>query len=139
MSWIFADAFFWVALTNTRDQDHEGALAFVRERGFAEIFTTDEVLTEFLNYFAEWGGHVRENAARIAERMRSDSAVLVAPQSRASFDAGLVLYRARSDKGYSLTDCISMVAMRAEGIAEVLTNDTHFEQEGFRALFRERR
>jgi predicted nucleic acid-binding protein len=30
-----------------------------------------------------------------------------------------------------------MEAMRREGIGDVLTNDRHFEQEGFRALFRE--
>jgi len=41
------------------------------------------------------------------------------------------------DKGYSLTDCISMETMRHEGITDVLTNDAHFEQEGFRALLRQ--
>ena len=41
------------------------------------------------------------------------------------------------DKGYSLTDFISMQTMRGEGIIEALTNDRHFEQEGFRALFRD--
>ena len=50
---------------------------------------------------------------------------------------GLALYNARPDKGYSLTDCISMEAMRREGINQALTNDRHFEQEGFRALFRD--
>jgi predicted nucleic acid-binding protein len=30
-----------------------------------------------------------------------------------------------------------MQTMRREGLTEVLTNDRHFEQEGFRALFRE--
>ncbi len=29
-----------------------------------------------------------------------------------------------------------MEAMRREGIVQVLTNDRHFEQEGFRAVFR---
>ena len=58
-------------------------------------------------------------------------------QSRGSFLAGLQLYRARPDKGFSLVDCISMQAMRKEGLTEVLTNDRHFEQEGFRALFRD--
>ena len=51
--------------------------------------------------------------------------------------AGLELYRARPDKHYSLTDCISMQTMRKEGITEALTNDPHFEQEGFLALFRD--
>jgi predicted nucleic acid-binding protein len=57
------------------------------------------------------------------------------PHDQDTFLAGLDLYRKRSDKGYSLTDCVSMSAMRQEGISDVLTNDTHFVQEGFRALF----
>jgi predicted nucleic acid-binding protein len=59
----------------------------------------------------------------------------VIPQSRSSFLAGLDLYSQRPDKGYSLIDCISMQTMRREGLIEALTNDRHFEQEGFRALF----
>lgn len=47
-----------------------------------------------------------------------------------------MLYHARLDKGYSLTDCISMCTMQNGRITEVLTDDVHFEQEGFRALFR---
>ena len=35
---------------------------------------------------------------------------------------------------YSLTDCISMETMRAEGIREILTHDNHFTQEGFTIL-----
>jgi hypothetical protein len=58
--------------------------------------------------------------------------------SSASFLAGLNLYHARLDKGYSLTDCLSMETMRSNGIADVPTNDAHFGQEGFRAVFRGR-
>ncbi len=58
-------------------------------------------------------------------------------QSHDSFQAGLALYKARLDKGYSLTDCIAMHTIRCEGLTEALTNDRHFEQEGFRALFRD--
>lgn len=62
--------------------------------------------------------------------------VAIVPQTTDSFLTGLDLYRTRLDKGYSLTDCISMQTMRQRGIADVLTNDRHFEQEGFHALFR---
>jgi predicted nucleic acid-binding protein len=55
----------------------------------------------------------------------------VVAQSRRSFLEGLRLYGERLDKGYSLVDCISMSAMRRHRIREVLTNDRHFEQEGF--------
>ena len=57
------------------------------------------------------------------------------PQTSADFAAALTLYEARPDKEYSLTDCRSMVALRALGISEVLTNDHHFTQEGFTVLF----
>jgi len=59
----------------------------------------------------------------------------VVPQTRASFLAGLELYHARPDKGYSLADCISMQTMRRENIVEVLTHERHFQPEGFQALF----
>jgi predicted nucleic acid-binding protein len=35
-----------------------------------------------------------------------------------------------------MIDCISMATMRREGLTDALTNDKHFEQEGFKALFR---
>ena len=60
---------------------------------------------------------------------------MVVPQSRETFLGGLKLYRSRLDKGYSLTDCIAMQTMRREGLRDVLTNDRHFAQEGFRLLF----
>jgi uncharacterized protein len=37
----------------------------------------------------------------------------------------------RQDKTYSLCDAVSFVLMRQRGIAEALTTDRHFEQEGF--------
>jgi predicted nucleic acid-binding protein len=43
-------------------------------------------------------------------------------------------YESRSDRAYSLTDCIAMNAMRKRGITDVLTHDTHFTQEGFHIL-----
>jgi uncharacterized protein len=43
------------------------------------------------------------------------------------------LYRARRDKDWSLTDCISIVVMADEQIHEALTGDHHFEQAAFSA------
>ena len=79
---------------------------------------------------------MRRKAMTHAQRILDDPGVRVVPQSRESFLSGMALYGARPDKGYSLTDCISMQTMRRVGLTEVLTNDRHFEQEGFRALFR---
>lgn len=41
---------------------------------------------------------------------------------------------ARLDKSYSLCDAVSFVLMRRCNVAEALTTDVHFEQEGFRRM-----
>ncbi|MGD0127760.1 MAG: hypothetical protein ABSF46_20545 [Terriglobia bacterium] len=80
---------------------------------------------------------MRRKAVTNVQHILDDPGVQVVPQSRESFLSGIALYGARPDKGYSLTDCISMQTMRNKGLTEALTNDRHFEQEGFRALFRD--
>jgi uncharacterized protein len=133
---IFADTFYWVALTNPDDSRYQDALAFDHVLTDAVIVTTDEILTEFMTFFSAdpWQ---RIRAAATVRSLLTDPEVRVIPQSRESFLAGLNLYETRPDKGYSLTDCISMQTMRKEGLTEVLSNDRHFEQEGFQALFRD--
>jgi len=136
MTALFADTFYWVALADTRDRSHRRALALSAEWSDALMVTTDEVLTEYLNFFSSAPKWFRRKAVHGVELLLTNSAVRVIPQNRESFRAGLKLYAERLDKGYSLTDCISMQTMRREALTEVLTNDRHFEQEGFRALFR---
>ena len=53
---------------------------------------------------------------------------------RALDTQALNLLLKRQDKTYSLCDAVSFVLMRQHGIAEALTTDRHFEQEGFRRL-----
>ena len=134
---VFADTFYWIALTDFSDSFHERALALTAEHASLPLITTDEVLTEYLNYFGDRPETIRRHVAAGVRRIMGSSGFRVIPQSRDSFLAGLDLYAARSDKGYSLTDCISMQTMRREGLTDVLTNDRHFEREGVRALFRD--
>jgi uncharacterized protein len=138
MTALFADTFYWIALADSTDSAHQHALALTAERAASFIVTTDEVLTEYLTFFATAPEPFRREVAGSVQALLASSVVRVIPQSRESFRAGLQLYSRRPDKGYSLVDCISMNTMRQEGIVEVLTNDHHFEQEGFRALFRDR-
>ena len=128
MSAIFADTFYWIALADFNDSAHQRALALTYERAESPIVTTDEVLVEYLTFFATTPEQTRRKALTNARRILDDPGVRVIPQSRSSFLSGLVLYGARPDKGFSLTDCISMQTMRREGLTEVLTNDRHFEQ-----------
>jgi predicted nucleic acid-binding protein len=137
MTTLFADTFYWVALADFADSAHHRALTLTAELAASRIVTTDEVLTEYLTFFSTSPEPLRREVAESVEGILASPVIRVIPQSRESFLAGLQLYRARPDKGYSLVDCISMQAMRKEGLTEVLTNDRHFEQEGFRALFRD--
>ena len=135
MSAVFADTFYWVALSDPAEPRYRDALALENTLSAATIFTTEEVLSEFLTFFSSdpWS---RARAGRSVLALLHNRNIRVIPQSHNSFLSGLELYNQRPDKGYSLTDCISMQAMRREGLTEALTNDRHFEQEGFRALFR---
>jgi predicted nucleic acid-binding protein len=98
--------------------------------------TTDEVLVEVLAYFSSHGPEIRKQAVENVRDILTDPNIRVVPQSRETFMSGLALYETRLDKGYSLTDCSSMKTMIDLGIVDVLTNDDHFVQEGFNAMFR---
>ncbi|MDA2910893.1 PIN domain-containing protein [Nitrospiraceae bacterium AH_259_D15_M11_P09] len=110
MKEVFADTAYWIALTNP---------------------TTDAVLVEYLNALAEKGARVRRAAIETVEAILKNPSVRVLPQTRRSFTRGFTLYKGRPDKGYSLTDCLSMTVMREHRLSSVLTTDKHFEQEGF--------
>jgi predicted nucleic acid-binding protein len=137
MTALFADTFYWIALADFNDNAHQWALNITTVRAASSIVTTDEVLAEYLTFFAGAPTLVRSQVAASVQGILANPVIRVIPQSRSSFLAGLDLYIQRPDKGYSLTDCISMQTMRREGLTEALTKDRHFEQEGFRVLFRE--
>lgn len=132
---VFADTFYWIALSNPKDDAHRQVLEFSKQPDIGPIVTTDEVLIEFLAYCAS-DPRLRIEAVALSEDLLHSQSVIVIPQTRRSFLAGLELYRARPDKEYSLTDYISMQTMRRAGLTDALTNDRHFRQERFNALFR---
>jgi len=136
VSAVFADTFYWIALINPGDRYAREVQRFDDLLSGGNVYTTEEVLVEVLTFFAAdtW---LRIRAVETVREILSDPAVHIIPQSHESFLSGFDLYAARPDKGYSLTDCISMQTMRREGLTQALTNDRHFEQEGFRSLFRE--
>src|ERR1017187_2741189 len=100
MSAVFADTFYWIAVTNLQDLAHEKAKAFAFSMTPVAICTTEEVLTEYLNYFAAWGSNFRRKASINVQNVQANRTVQIVPQTTATFSAGLSLYRARLDKGY---------------------------------------
>jgi uncharacterized protein len=131
---VFGDTSFLIAVTSPEDKHHDEALALLPSLVKVRIVTTDAVLIEFLAFFAEAGAPARKAAAEMSRGMLSQPNTLVLPVTREMLLAGLTLYEARLDKGYSLTDCISMETMRERGCSEVLTADHHFTQAGYQRL-----
>ena len=136
MKRVFADSWYWIACLTPRTPAETAAADIANQllRNRGRLVTTEEVLTEVLNYYSRHGVQARRGAAIVVRTLLDDDRVEVIAQDHDSFDRGLALYDRRTDKSYSLTDCVSMARMRSEGITEVLSNDRHFAQEGFRPL-----
>lgn len=133
MRQVFADTLYWIAIAHPKDQWKAPALEAKRKLGDVIIVTTDEVLTEFVNALSK-GADLRAAAVRIVRTILKNTNVKVVSQTRDGFLKGLERYENRPDKDYSLTDCISMNVLESVGIRKVLTNDHHFDQEGFTVL-----
>jgi predicted nucleic acid-binding protein len=134
---VFLDTGFVVARAVTADQYHEKAVALARqvEQAEAHIVTTRSVVIEIGNALA--GPRYRATAMRHIEELETSPDATVVPVSEDLFRRAATLYRARRDKSWGLTDCISFVVMRERGLQEALAPDGDFEQAGFRALLRE--
>lgn len=133
---VFADTLYWVAIVRPNDPYAQAAREARRAIGPCILVTTDEVLCEFVTALAKAGPRLREKVVQIVRELLASASVKVLAQSRDSFLRALDRFVARPDKGYSLTDCSSMNIMDAEGITDILTNDRHFQQEGYNVLIR---
>ena len=133
----FADTLYWLAVVSPSDPWKESAERAKGSLGPARLVTTDEVLAEFLAALGKGGPILRHKAAETVRAIMKNVNVTVVPQSRDSFLRALDRYEGRHDKAYSLTDCSSMNVMDQEDIRDVLTNDHHFEQEGYNVLIKQ--
>lgn len=133
MSVVFADTFYWLGLNNRGDPAHAKCLQFTHQhRG--TLVTTTAVLLEYANSASK--PPYRTRAASFLATIEANPRVRVVPLTPELFERGRAFYAQHADKDWSLTDCISFVVMRDEGIAEAATGDRDFEQAGFAALLK---
>ena len=130
---VFADTFYYVALLNTRDMWHERVTELSQTLS-QRVYTTAWVLTEVADGLTTPGQ--RRGFLTLLASLRRARGCVIVPAAERLFEAGLDLYGQRLDKQWSLTDCISFVVMRENGITDALTGDHHFEQAGFRILLK---
>jgi predicted nucleic acid-binding protein len=130
---IFLDTGYLVALLDNRDELHERAAAWslaLRE----PTLVTEYVLIEVVNMLSSPDD--RPRAHQLIGHLRNTPGHQIVPAGPALFEAGLKLHRDRSDKHWSLTDCISFQVMTTNQVTRALAFDHHFEQAGFEALLR---
>ena len=131
---VFFDTSFVLALENKDDPHHERAKLLDKE-----------LLNQHATLLLHWGIllEIADGYARISRRARglqliaqveSEDGYQISPLNDFLVREGLNLYRSRTDKDWGLTDCISFVLMKQNGVMEAATADIHFKQAGFKAL-----
>ena len=130
---VFADTFALIAWLNPRDDSQALVTAYLA--GFTgQLVTTEWVLLELADALS--APTARSLAAAFLQAVRADPLFDVIAYDPAVYQAGFDLFAARPDKAWALTDCISFAVMDQRNLTEALTADHHFEQAGFRALFK---
>ncbi len=129
---VFADSFFWIALLNSSDQHHDVSMDAAHEFSGSAYWTTEWILLEVGDACCH-SASLRDLAT---DFIRSSfvggmTVVMATPEL---WQRSLALYERHSDKQWSLTDCLSFIVMRDNGITKALTGDRHFVQAGFDAL-----
>jgi len=132
---IFLDTAFILALLNRRDSYHHKAKTLMnRVREASEIWLTEAVLTEVGNALSSVD---RKAAADFIASCYNTPAFKVVSVTTSLMKKGVELYSGRTDKEWGLTDCISFVVMKEEGLYLAMTADKHFTQAGFVPLMLE--
>ena len=131
MNAVFADTFFYQALLDERDPLHRQVMAESKLNRM--IVTTEFIVLELGNAFSRAEDH--SDFLALLAGMRASPRTKIIPLDSQLLQRGLELFAQRADKNWSLTDCISFIVMQEHDLKEALTEDRHFEQAGFKAIF----
>jgi predicted nucleic acid-binding protein len=134
---LFLDTGYVIARFNRRDQHHGTAKRLAETVSAArELWTTDAVLLEVAAAFSH-PDH-RAIAIRIWHEFHGGNSRCHSCEVAGSrLHQAVELFAQRSDKAWSLTDCLSFVVMDEAQLSAALTADHHFIQAGFGALLLE--
>lgn len=133
---VLVDTSGWLAVVNKADDLHASALRIKRalmERK-AMLITTDFIVIETANSLSR--PPLRKLAIELINFIRESGEVVIEHANQHIVDSSWDLFKTRTDKEWSLTDCASFVVMKKYGIQEAFTNDHHFEQAGFDVLLK---
>ena len=130
---IFLDTSFVVAIINNDDQFHKAALDLEKNlKTYVTIWITEAILIEIGNTFS------KSNKSQVSDFIQycyESPQIHVENTDEGLLRQALDLFK-YTDKDWSLTDCISFVVMKREGIDIAYSSDHHFEQAGFHYILK---
>lgn len=132
----FVDTVFWIALLNADDELHQIVdIKYKQMMNYGFCFVTStSVLNEVANSLCN--PDFRLAVVEFYKKLQSSHRIEIVFVDDKFWSYGWKLYEERSDKAWSLTDCISIKIMQERGLVDVLTNDRHFTQASFNTLFK---
>jgi predicted nucleic acid-binding protein len=134
MKAVFADSYFFFALANPNDPTHARAVDFAKSYTGRTV-TTGWIITEVGDGWSK-PPERRQTFLQILAELKTNPNTIIVASNDELLQEGIDLFAHRHDKEWTLTDCISFVVMKQQGINEALTGDRHFEQAGFVALLK---
>ena len=130
---MFVDTSGIYCLYNRDQNDHKAAIEFY-DSALRRV-TTNYVLAEYVP-LADKRGSSRNDAIEFSERILDDEEIELIWVNEDLHRRAVQLLLEREDKTYSICDAVSFLIMRSLNIAEALTTDRHFKQEGFVRLLK---
>jgi len=131
VSAVFIDTSYLLALELTNDQNHQLAKTHWQQvvTSMPTLVTTSYVFDEVVTYFNSRGYHAK--AVQVGNSLLFSPSIELISVDETLFYTGWNYFQQYQDKQYSLTDCISFIAMQQRGIQVAFTFDKHFIQAGF--------
>lgn len=135
MTPVFVDTSALIAVGNKDDAYHHDAVRVQKNllKSKRPMVTTNGVLMELFNTFSQ--ARQKPIAIRLFNLISRSNQWECIPTDGLMIN-GIELFEKRSDKDWSLVDCISMLVARERGITEIFTTDHHFEQAGLNILLK---
>jgi predicted nucleic acid-binding protein len=108
MNFVFLDTGYVIALELASDQNHKAALKHWRSaaKSLPLLVATSYIFNETVTFFNSRGYHAK--AVEVGNRLLSSPSIRLVHVEEDLFDEGWSYFQKHKDKGYSLTDCISV-------------------------------
>ncbi|HEX9973159.1 MAG TPA: PIN domain-containing protein [bacterium] len=136
MEELFVDTSYFIALVNTRDENHLLAKEWADEITSRNLkcHISIPIIFEVADGFAKL--QRREIGTDLINNVLSSDNYIVHSFSDIIYQQAWQLYASRKDKEWGLTDCYSFELMKEQNLKKALTADKHFEQYGYEILLK---